>query len=94
MDCNQLAVDIDNELVVVHNWVRPKSFHSPGADRMAACNVVSKPHALSPLATGSVALTMLGAIHKTSWGWAHGACCLAIKHRHILILMAARLTGL
>ena len=22
MDCNQLAVDIDNELVVVHNWVR------------------------------------------------------------------------
>ena len=22
VDCNQLAVDIDNELVVVHNWVR------------------------------------------------------------------------
>ena len=41
VDCNQLAVDIDNELVVVHNWVRSKSLHSLGADRMAACNVVT-----------------------------------------------------
>jgi hypothetical protein len=35
VDCNQLAVDIDNELVVVHNWVRVNFCLQPwGAGRV------------------------------------------------------------
>ena len=40
MDCNQLAVDIDNELVVVHNWVRLNAGVSPDAERKAASVVL------------------------------------------------------
>ena len=36
VDCNQLAVDIDNELVVVHNWVRLNPLFSRGAARVVA----------------------------------------------------------